>query len=122
MPQSQEWTGPTIRVSAPVKALTPWAMGTEASFEHGLLEHPRKTRLGRLYKQEHNYCYKKGENASTMLRLLHQLQEAYGVTRVLTTVSEVVLQTSACRSRPQGVRPRERAAIVDLSAALISDS
>jgi hypothetical protein len=43
----------------------------------------------------------KGENASTVLHaLLHQLQEAYGVTRVVTTVSEVVLQTSR-GGRPQ---------------------
>jgi hypothetical protein len=46
----------------------------------------------------------KGENASTVLHaLLHQLQEAYGVTRVVTTVSEVVLQTSR-GGRPQVCR------------------
>jgi len=37
----------------------PCAMGTETSFEYYLLKHSRKTGAGRLYKQEHNYCYKK---------------------------------------------------------------
>jgi hypothetical protein len=55
--------------------LSPCAMGTEASFEPYLLEHPRKTRVGRLYKQEHNYCYKK---ARTLRRCYTRCYTSYG--------------------------------------------
>ena len=64
-----------------------------------------KTRVGRLYKREHNCCHKKARLFRRCLHtLLHQLREACGVTRVVTTVSEAVLQTSARRGRPQVCR------------------
>jgi hypothetical protein len=91
-------TGPTIRVSAPVNALPlpQWVPRHHSSTASWNI-HARPGSGTQLLLQ-------RGENVSTVLHaLLHQLQEAYGVTPVVTTVSEVVLQGSR-GGRPQGCR------------------